>query len=197
MPPSASVTRDADSAACIAGLPPAGEVTWFKDNVHAHEAQLKSYLKLQYPGDPDVDDIVQESYVRVWKARASQKFECVRAFLFRVAQNVARDRYRSKSRRLEVGVDDLWRADVEDEGVDVRQAVSEREKEELLAAALAELPARGYEVVILCKLQGLSHADAARRLGISARTVDEHLRRGMKRLGQELRKRGAAEEVQP
>ncbi len=65
-----------------------------------------------------------------------------------------------------------------------------REKERLLAEALAKLPERAHEVVILCKIEGLSHAAAAERLGISKRTVDEHLRRGIKRLGHELRKRG-------
>jgi DNA-directed RNA polymerase specialized sigma24 family protein len=45
-------------------------------------------------------------------------------------------------------------------------------------------------VVVLCKFDGLSHGAAAERLGISKRTVDEHVRRGMKRLGNELRQRG-------
>jgi len=79
---------------------------------------------------------------------------------------------------------------VADEKAGVFDIVSTNEKERLLAEALATLPPRAHELIILCKFQGVFHRDAAHQLGISERTVDEHLLRGTKRLGEELRKRG-------
>ena len=52
----------------------------------------------------------------------------------------------------------------------------------------AHQPDAGVIRVAGREVSGLDPA-AARRLGISKRTVDEHLRRGMKRLGEELRRR--------
>ena len=43
---------------------------------------------------------------------------------------------------------------------------------------------------MLCKLQGLTHREAAARLGLAEKTVDEHLLRGLRRLGAALRARG-------
>ena len=163
---------------------------WFSSEVYPHDDQLKAYLRGRFPDERDVEDVVQESYVRIWKARVATPIKSVKAFLFRVARNVALDRHRRTRGDLETDLDNRSVQNVIDEAADVAETISSLEKERLLADALAILPSRAHEVVILCKINGLSHCEAARQLGISARTVDEHLRRGMKRLGEELRKRG-------
>lgn len=163
---------------------------WFVEEVHPHDAALKAYLRGRFPGESDVDEVVQESYVRVWKARASRPIRSIKAFLFRVAGNLALDRVRRNRVTGETLLGDLAGRDVIDENSNVTEALTTQEKERLLAEALAALPARAHEVVVYCKLQGLSHREVGQIMGISERTVDEHLRRGMIRLGKELRKRG-------
>lgn len=173
--------------------PVADQIRWFAEEVHSHDAALKAYLRGRFPKEGDVEDVVQESYVRVWKAQAdaaSEPIKSVKAFLFRVAQNVALDRIRRNRAVLETPVGNLPSYDVIDETTNVAETISTHEKERLLANALSTLPSRAHDVVILCKINGLSHREAAGQLGIAERTVDEHLRRGMKRLGEELRKRG-------
>lgn len=163
---------------------------WFEDEVYPHDGQLKAYLRTQFPAERDIEDVVQESFVRLCKARATTPIRSVKAFLFRVARNVALDRRRRDRSTLELASSDGGTLDIVDERADVAASVRAGEKERLIAEALARLPDRAHEVVILCKIEGLSHAQAAERLGISKRTVDEHVRRGIKRLGHELRKRG-------
>lgn len=164
---------------------------WFTAEVLPHEPALKGYLRRTFPSVRDVEDVVQESYLRLWKAQAAAlSANSITAYLYRVARNLMVDRHRRSLRRMESVVGALPLENVIDEEVDVVETVSTHEKEHLLAAALATLPSRAHEVIILCKLEGLSHGEAAQRLGISKRTVDEHLRRGMKRLGEELRQRG-------
>jgi len=158
--------------------------------VYAHDGQLKAYLRIRFPDERDVEDVVQDSYVRIWKARAVTPIRSVKAFLFRVARNVALDRHRRDRVGVPAEVGSLSIQNVIDETADIAESLGILEKERLLADALATLPSRAHEVVILCKLNELTHGEAARHLGISERTVDEHLRRGMKRLGAELRKRG-------
>lgn len=170
--------------------PAADQTRWFTDEVHPHDAALKAYLRGRFPKEGDVEDVVQESYVRVWKARAGEPIKSVKAFLFRVAQNVALDRIRRRRSVLEIPVGNLTGYDVIDETANVVETISTHEKERLLADALSSLPSRAHDVVILCKINGLSHRAAAGQLGIAEKTVDEHLRRGMKRLGEALRKRG-------
>jgi RNA polymerase sigma factor (sigma-70 family) len=166
------------------------QARWFEDEVYPHDGQLKAYLRGRFPAERDIDDVVQESFVRLLKARATTPIRSVKAFLFRVARNVAIDRHRRSRSGVEVPAADVATHNVIDETADITATIGAIEKERVLATALAALPERAYEVVVLCKFDGLSHGAAAERLGISKRTVDEHVRRGMKRLGNELRQRG-------
>ena len=168
----------------------ANQARWFEDEVYPHDSQLKAYLRGRFPAERDIDDVVQESFVRLLKVRATTPIRSVKAFLFRVARNVAVDRHRRSLNSIEVAVAEGATDNVIDEAADIAAAIGANEKERVLAEALATLPERAYEAVILCKFEGLSHAEAAERLGVSKRTVDEHVRRGLKRLGSELRERG-------
>jgi hypothetical protein len=52
--------------------PPAAALrAWFAEEVQPHDAQLKAYLRGAFPAVRDVEDVVQESYLRVWRARAT------------------------------------------------------------------------------------------------------------------------------
>lgn len=52
---------------------------WFKEEVHLHDGQLKSWLKGTFPSVRDVDDVVQESYLRIWKAKATEPINSAKA----------------------------------------------------------------------------------------------------------------------
>jgi RNA polymerase sigma-70 factor (ECF subfamily) len=87
-------------------------------------------------------------------------------------------------------VGDLSTLPVMEERRGVADALSIEEKLGLLAEAIATLPPRCREIIMLCKLKGLTHREAAAQLRISERTVDEQILRGLRRLDEELRKRG-------
>lgn len=171
-------------------VPSAERLRWFAEEVQPHDRQLKAYLRSSFPAFRDVDDLVQESYLRIWKARAIKPIISAKAFLFRVARNIAVDRVRRNQISPIQPVGDLAALRVIDESSDIAAKLALHEKASLLSDALATLPPRAREVIILCKLQGLSHREAASRLGIAGKTVDEHMIRGLKRLSDELRRRG-------
>lgn len=67
---------------------------------------------------------------------------------------------------------------------------SRRAKKSLVAEAVAALPDRCREIVVLRKLQGLPQREVAARLGISERTVEVQVARGVRRCAEHLRRRG-------
>jgi RNA polymerase sigma-70 factor (ECF subfamily) len=166
------------------------EEQWFSDNVRPHEAQLRSYLRSAFPSVGDVDDLVQESYFRIWKARAARPIHSARGFLFKVARHLALDLVRRNHRAPIETVGDLDGLYVIEEKPDAAERSSIQEKIDLLAEAVAGLPARRREIVILCKLRLMSHKEAAARLGISERTVENQLFRGIRQCRAYLEKRG-------
>src|SRR5580693_2470646 len=58
------------------------QIRWFTEEVHPHEPSLRAYLNGSFPTVRDLDDVVQESYLRIWQARAAYPIGSARAFLF-------------------------------------------------------------------------------------------------------------------
>src|SRR3954471_24912441 len=83
---------------CLRPMPPPNtdQARWFANEVHAHDGQLRAYLRGTYPAVRDVDDVVQESYLRTWKARLAHPIASTKSFLFQVARNLAVDVVRRK-----------------------------------------------------------------------------------------------------
>ena len=168
-----------------------GEQTrWFTEEVQPHETSLRSYLKGSFPTMRDVDDVVQESYLRAWKARARQPIRCARAFLFRVARNVAINLLNRERVSPIDSVKDLESLPVVDGGLNAAASACAREELLLLAHAIDALPARCREIVILRRINNVSQKEIAARLGIAEATVEVQVVRGVKRCGDYLRRHG-------
>jgi RNA polymerase sigma-70 factor (ECF subfamily) len=166
------------------------QARWFADEVQAHEGALRGYLRGSFPAVRDVDDVVQESYLRVWRARLARPVTSARALLFTVAQRVALDLVR-RSRRSPINpLVDLAALHVLEEGPLAADALAAREKIDLLGAAIAALPERCRAVVILHKLHGLPQREVARRLGLAEKTVENQVALGVRRCAEFFREHG-------
>lgn len=164
---------------------------WFANEVRPHGAALRSYLRGAFPSvRTEVDDVIQESYLRTWKARAVQPILSARAFLFRVARNLALDAVRH---RQASPIDHGTRLDglsVIEDKPDAAEAASRQDRIGLLAEAIARLPDRCREIFILHKIKQLSRHEVAARLGLSERTIEVQTARANRRCAVYLRKRG-------
>lgn len=168
----------------------ANPAQWFAREVHPHDAQLKSYLRGSFPTMHDVDDVVQESYLRLWKVRHVQPIRSAKAFLFTIARHVALDWVRRKRVCPVKSVGDLACLSALNGEPGAAENLTEQEKVVLLGEAIAALPARCREVVLLHKIHGLPQAEVGRRLGLSAKTVENQVARGVKRCTEHMRRRG-------
>lgn len=178
------------------------QTRWFSEEVHAHDASLKRYLRRSFPTVRDVDDVVQESYLRVWRrqllrpiAEVSDSVTAsVKGFLFQVARRLAIDTLRRAQASPIEALTDFAPSSVIDERANTHETACTNQEFELLLEAIDALPARCREVVVLRKLRGLSPAETAERLGISQETVHVHARRGLQRVQETLRRRGVIRE---
>ena len=166
------------------------QARWFADEVHAHDGQLRAYLRGTYPTVRDIDDVVQESYLRTWKAKLAHPIASAKSFLFQVARNLAIDVVRRKQSAPTESLVDLTALSVLEDQADVVTALSRQEKIDLLIAAMATLPDRTREIVFVRKFQSRPQKEVAARFVISERTVETQLAKGMKRCADYLRKRG-------
>jgi len=163
--------------------PPSSEhFQWFVVHIQPHKDMLRRWLHSQFPSARDVDDIVQESFLRVLRAHESREIESPKAFLFATARNLVLMQLRH--RRVE-RTDALAETDVSgilDESADVPGAVARAQELEILTQAVQSLPPRCRQIVTLRKIYGLSQRDIATRLGISEHTVEAQNTIGLRKL---------------
>jgi RNA polymerase sigma factor (sigma-70 family) len=162
---------------------------WFTQEVHPLDASLKSYLRVAFPAVRDVDDVVQESYLRVWRARAGRPINSVKSFLFTVARRLALNTLRSERRSPILAPDDLNQLFVADQTPDACAAAIRHQEIELLVNAVDSLPPRCREIFIFRRLKGITQREIAACLGISEQTVQTQAARGLRRVEAYLRRR--------
>ncbi|MES2696465.1 MAG: RNA polymerase sigma factor [Verrucomicrobiota bacterium] len=170
---------------------------WFAAEVHAHDSHLKAYLRGAFPSIRDVDDVVQESYLRVWRRQLVQPISSAKSFLFKIAQHLAIDTLRREKRSPLESVGDLPALRVLDHAPDAAARACTNEEIELLLNAIESLPPRCRQVFILRKLHGLSQKEIAEKLGMSERTVEVQGSLGLDRCERYLRTRGVAGRTAP
>jgi RNA polymerase sigma factor (sigma-70 family) len=162
--------------------PPDSELgLWFASHVQPHEGMLRAWLRGRFRQEGDVDDIIQEAYVRLLKAREREKVVSPKAFLFAVARNLALDRQRHRIVAEAESLAENEALAVFDEGLDVRETVAHNQELEILTEAIQSLPDRCRQIFTLRKVYGLSQVEIAERLRISENTVSAQLTIGVKK----------------
>ncbi len=157
------------------------QARWFAAEVAPHEATLRGYLLGQFPSLPDVDDVVQESLVRVLRAHETGRVESPRALLFTTARNLALDTVRRQRVVAFEPMTENSESFVYLSGANVAEAVSQNEEFDLLREAIQGLPERCRQVVTLRMAFGLSQREIAARLGITENTVERQMGKGIRR----------------
>ncbi|MGC4081698.1 MAG: RNA polymerase sigma factor [Vicinamibacterales bacterium] len=168
---------------------PEEEARWFKEEVQPHERDLRSYLQRRFPSLSEVDDVVQDSYIRILRARFQGNLRSARSYLFKVAHNLACDLFRHRQVVTMEPLADHTSTTFASEA-DGAESAMLRQELDFLTAALQEVPQRSREVLILRRIHGLSHKEIAAQLNISEHTVEKHVGIGLKRCMDYMRRKG-------
>ncbi len=131
------------------------------------------------------EDLVQEAFVRVWEHREQLRADTSpRAYLYRVLRNLITDDHRRQRLR------DRWaetrRRQPEPEAPSPALLLEADQLAVAAKRAIAALPERRREVFVLAHLHGLSYKEVATALGITRRTVANHMSLALKELRGDL-----------
>lgn len=163
---------------------------WFSEQLAPHEPALRAYLH-RFGFAAEIDDLVQETYIRLFRARERGPIRSPRGLLFATARNAARDLVRRRTTAQTSPITEIDESCVIDEGPGVSETACRRQETELLTAAIAALPPRCREVLVLRKFENLSHGEIARHLGISQHTVEAQLTKALHRCEEYFARHGA------
>ena len=127
----------------------------------------------------DVSDVIQELWVKILTLPPTDSIRHPRAYLFRVATNLAVDGLRRRSAdlqrhaELDDNTDQLSLLPTQETTVQARQELR------LLDHAINELPPKCRRVFVLHKLKHWSHKEIAEHMGISHNMVEKHVMKGL------------------
>ena len=132
-------------------------------------------------------DIVQETFVRVWNHRGSLQVHLpLLALLFRISRNLVKDsaKHSLVRKKHEATISERLQSG-EDNPEETLQATMLQDRfTEILRT---KLPPKCREILLLSRIEGMSHAEIGEHLGISTKTVENQLTRGLKILRKHLR----------
>ena len=122
------------------------------------------------------EDLVQDLWLKVQGSTGVlSNIRNPAAYLFRAAANVAFD-WRSRDIFPACQASELSeREQPVDEGPSPERLAQSRQASQLLAAAIEELPPKCRKAFLLCRVEGLTMREAGRKMGVSERTIENHL----------------------
>jgi RNA polymerase sigma-70 factor, ECF subfamily len=147
----------------------------FHELYQAYGPRVKAYMMRRGADAATAEDLVQETLLTVWR-RASLYAEdkgSTATWIFTIARNLRIDRLRREMPWQELPEGKHEQADGD---ILPDEALSEKERQIRVRAALATLPPEQHEVVVLSYIEGLSHGEIATRLGQPLGTVKSRMR---------------------
>jgi RNA polymerase sigma-70 factor (ECF subfamily) len=155
---------------------------WLAQFVLPHEPALRAWLKRRRVVDLEVDDIVQETYAKLVALPSVHAVRDGKSYTFQVAYSIVVSHIR-RARIVSIRASaDVERLNIAAPDASPERALEIRDELTELARALATLPEKCRTTFTLRRVEGLSQREAAQRLGISEKTVEKHMARGIRLL---------------
>jgi RNA polymerase sigma factor (sigma-70 family) len=144
-------------------------------------APLRRYLARLLGNTSEAQDVAHDAYLRVYPSVQQQTANQPEALLYTTARRLAINRLKRRS------ISPISRAELSDETTasaapGVAQQVMARQELALLEQAIADLPEGCRNVLLLRKVEFLSHREIAERLGIAISTVEKQHARALRLL---------------
>ena len=158
----------------------------FESVVSAHHGEIFRYLQRVIGRAGDADDLSQETFLRAYRAYGSLPGEAnLRAWLFAIATNLAKNHFRSETRRRRAYGE--MRASMREtvEAAPEAELVS-RETGALVEGVVRRLPLKQRLAFTQRKIHGLDYEAIGRSLSCSAETARAHVFQAVRKIRQAL-----------
>jgi RNA polymerase sigma-70 factor (ECF subfamily) len=145
-----------------------------------HQNELIYYTARITACRESAEDITQESFIILFHEVKQQNIENPRAFLFRVARNLAFDHL--KHQKITENYAQAQHPILESslETLSIEQVLENNQSVASLKQVIDELPPRCRNAFILNKMHEMSYIEVAQHTGISESGVEKHIMKGLR-----------------
>jgi RNA polymerase sigma-70 factor (ECF subfamily) len=162
-------------------------ITALRDLLLADYGDLNRRLTRRLGSADLASDVLHETYLRLERINEIGPVLNPKAYLFRIAINVANDRRRAENRRLTTEEADCL-LEIPDHRPDAARVIEDRSEVALLRRVIAKLPERRRQVLFLSRVDDLPNREIAERLGITVRTVETDLKQAIEHCAEHLKR---------
>jgi len=149
---------------------------------------LKRFFTARLKSAAAAEDLIQDLYLKVCVWPADAAVENPSALLYRMGSNLMLDRLRTEQRAA--ARDGAWvelsttriGPDPMSEDASPERVAAARQRMARLTEGIDHLPPQTRRAFVLHKLEGLTHAETAQRLGVSQKTVEKQISAALRRL---------------
>ncbi len=149
-----------------------------------HQKDLLRFLSFKLSCAETAGDLVQETYLRIANYPESQAIENPRAFCFHIANNLALDHLRKRAYQDKFTCGEIDHETTASQAQEPADAVNSIQQLERLEILIEQLPPIRRQVFLLSRVEALSYKAIGQELGISERTVENHVYKALKTLKQ-------------
>ena len=156
---------------------------WVAAQILPHEAEVRGWLRrhVRSLSAADVDDLLQESYVRLWGADFN-RITNGRSYFFTVVRNLLLEQARRARIVPMERMSEIEALRLVSEEPEPERWVSARQELQRLREIVAELPKQCRCAFELQKVHELPHKEVARRMGVTCKTVEKHLAKALAKI---------------
>lgn len=144
---------------------------------------VRSIIKMSVE-QQDVDDILQETFIRVLHSDAKQQIKSPKGYLFVVSRNLVLKKLMQQSKEIHTELDDALIEDDVDNTVE--KELYQKLKFERFSKVLNALPEKNRRAILLRKLYCLSYKEIAKKMDVSVSSVEKYIATGLKQCKQSL-----------
>ena len=142
-----------------------------------HNTALVRFLAVRLHSEEEAKEIAQEAYVKLLGLDEPDAVNHFRAYLFRVAANLAADRLRQRHRRAELR--NIALAGTEATSPLPERVLDAQQELAIVREAVSELPAKCRTAFLLHKIHQIPLTETARRMELSVRMVRLYVARAL------------------
>lgn len=144
---------------------------------------VRSIMKMNVEPQ-DVDDILQESFIRVLDSDAKQQIKSPKGYLFVVSRNLVLKKLMQQSKIIHTELDDALVEEDVDNSIEIE--LYQKIKFERFSKVLGSLPEKNRRAILLRKLYCLSHKEIAKKMNVSVSSVEKYIASGLTQCKQSL-----------
>jgi len=168
-----------------------GDVSCFEELVRRYKDQLLNFAYRFVGNRSDSEDIVQETFLRVFKNKHYYKeIAKFSTWIYTIAGNLAKTELRQKKRRKLLSLSAISNDDkdfeIPDEQHNPENEVDDNIKSLMIHNSIDKLPSHFKEVILLRDVRGFAYDEISRILDIPIGTVKSRVNRGRLKLQEEL-----------